>query len=190
MLMSPCNGSCLLTKASSIHPFWPGPVLFPIPLPVSAHDCLGSPEQGSPELGFLTSFQGPVTFGDIPFYFSREEWGSLDPAQRDLFWDIKRENSQNVALGKQWAQRGAEGSLALLSWRLSPPWSPSSSGWAQAGPTPAHPSEILSLPPKSLLSWLQRGLSLHLFKSPRRFLLCWCSLFSACDGMGNMPGLC
>ncbi|XP_030619483.1 zinc finger protein 213 isoform X4 [Delphinapterus leucas] len=42
---------------------------------------------------------GPVTFGDIPFYFSREEWGSLDPAQRDLFWDIKRENSQNVALG-------------------------------------------------------------------------------------------
>nr|KAF6442904.1 zinc finger protein 213 [Rousettus aegyptiacus] len=28
-----------------------------------------------------------------------EEWGSLDPAQRDLFWDIKRENSRNVALG-------------------------------------------------------------------------------------------
>lgn len=170
--------------------FWPGPVLFPIPLHVSAHDCLGSPEQGSPELGFLTSFQGPVTFGDIPFYFSREEWGSLDPAQRDLFWDIKRENSQNIALGKQWAQRGALASLALLSWRLSPPWSPSSNGWAQSGPTPAHPAGILSLPPKSWLSWLQRGLSLRLFKSPRRFRLCWCSLFSACDGMGNMPGLC
>ncbi|XP_045427322.1 zinc finger protein 213 isoform X2 [Pipistrellus kuhlii] len=29
----------------------------------------------------------------------REEWGSLDPAQRDLFWDIKRENSRNVAVG-------------------------------------------------------------------------------------------
>ncbi|XP_004438192.1 PREDICTED: zinc finger protein 213 [Ceratotherium simum simum] len=42
---------------------------------------------------------GPVTFGDIPFYFSLEEWGSLDPAQRDLFWDIKRENTRNVALG-------------------------------------------------------------------------------------------
>ncbi|KAF5918472.1 hypothetical protein HPG69_011915 [Diceros bicornis minor] len=42
---------------------------------------------------------GPVTFGDIPFYFSQEEWGSLDPAQRDLFWDIKRENTRNVALG-------------------------------------------------------------------------------------------
>ncbi|XP_004706241.1 zinc finger protein 213 [Echinops telfairi] len=42
---------------------------------------------------------GPVTFGDVPFYFSQEEWGSLDPAQRDLFWDIKRENSRNVSLG-------------------------------------------------------------------------------------------
>jgi KRAB and SCAN domain-containing zinc finger protein len=41
-----------------------------------------------------------VAFGDIPFYFSREEWGSLDPAQRDLFWDIKRENSRNATLGK------------------------------------------------------------------------------------------
>ncbi|XP_057603344.1 zinc finger protein 213 isoform X2 [Hippopotamus amphibius kiboko] len=49
--------------------------------------------------GSSTAMVGPVTFGDIPFYFSREEWGSLDPAQRDLFWDIKRENSRNVALG-------------------------------------------------------------------------------------------
>ncbi|XP_030156607.1 zinc finger protein 213 [Lynx canadensis] len=47
---------------------------------------------------FASDVHGPVTFGDIPFYFSREEWGSLDPAQRDLFWDIKRENSRNVAL--------------------------------------------------------------------------------------------
>ncbi|XP_024409052.1 zinc finger protein 213 isoform X1 [Desmodus rotundus] len=46
-----------------------------------------------------SEIRGPVTFGDIPFYFSQEEWGSLDPAQRDLFWDIKRENSRNVALG-------------------------------------------------------------------------------------------
>ncbi|XP_044089003.1 zinc finger protein 213 isoform X4 [Neovison vison] len=48
---------------------------------------------------FASEAYGPVTFGDIPFYFSREEWGSLDPAQRELFWDIKRENSRNVALG-------------------------------------------------------------------------------------------
>ncbi|XP_054445467.1 zinc finger protein 213-like isoform X2 [Pteronotus mesoamericanus] len=48
---------------------------------------------------FASEIRGPVTFGEIPFYFSQEEWGSLDPAQRDLFWDIKRENSRNVALG-------------------------------------------------------------------------------------------
>ncbi|XP_045398353.1 zinc finger protein 213 [Lemur catta] len=48
---------------------------------------------------FASGVQGPVALGDIPFYFSQEEWGTLDPAQRDLFWDIKRENSRNTALG-------------------------------------------------------------------------------------------
>ncbi|XP_023369649.1 zinc finger protein 213 isoform X1 [Otolemur garnettii] len=47
---------------------------------------------------FVSGVHGPVTLGDIPFYFSREEWGTLDPAQKDLFWDIKRENSRNTAL--------------------------------------------------------------------------------------------
>ncbi|XP_006873961.1 PREDICTED: zinc finger protein 213 [Chrysochloris asiatica] len=46
-----------------------------------------------------TGLHAPVTLGDVPFYFSQEEWGSLEPAQRDLFWDIKRENSRNVTLG-------------------------------------------------------------------------------------------
>uniref|UniRef100_A0A2K5V2G0 SCAN box domain-containing protein n=1 Tax=Macaca fascicularis TaxID=9541 RepID=A0A2K5V2G0_MACFA len=48
---------------------------------------------------FVSGVHGPVALGDIPFYFSREEWGTLDPAQRDLFWDIKRENSRNTTLG-------------------------------------------------------------------------------------------
>ncbi|XP_037671228.1 zinc finger protein 213 [Choloepus didactylus] len=51
------------------------------------------------DTSFSSGVQGPVTFGDVPFYFSREEWGSLEPAQRDLFWDIKRESSRNIALG-------------------------------------------------------------------------------------------
>lgn len=63
--------------------------------------CPHSQLSGRPELGHISSVQKPVALGDIPFYFSREEWGSLDPAQRDLFWDIKRENSRNAALGKQ-----------------------------------------------------------------------------------------
>ncbi|XP_003417701.3 zinc finger protein 213 [Loxodonta africana] len=60
-------------------------------------------KEGSPretmDICPASGVQGPVIFGDVPFYFSREEWESLDPAQRDLFWDIKRENSRNVALG-------------------------------------------------------------------------------------------
>ncbi|XP_003478180.2 zinc finger protein 213 [Cavia porcellus] len=48
---------------------------------------------------FASGVHAPVALGDIPFYFSREEWGSLDPAQRDLFWDIKRENSRNTTPG-------------------------------------------------------------------------------------------
>ncbi|XP_008248861.3 zinc finger protein 213 isoform X2 [Oryctolagus cuniculus] len=61
------------------------------------------PEEGAPrdtaQACFAPGVCGPVALGEIPFYFSREERGSLDPAQRDLFWDIKRENSQNTALG-------------------------------------------------------------------------------------------
>lgn len=56
---------------------------------------------GRPELGHISPFQKSVALGDIPFYFSREEWSSLDPAQRNLFWDIKRENSRDAALGEQ-----------------------------------------------------------------------------------------
>ncbi|XP_007655609.2 zinc finger protein 213 isoform X2 [Ornithorhynchus anatinus] len=48
---------------------------------------------------FSAGSQGPMTFGDVPFYLSREEWGCLDPAQRDLFWDMKRENFRNISLG-------------------------------------------------------------------------------------------
>lgn len=57
------------------------------------------PLPGRTQLSHSSPSQKPVASGDIPFYFSREEWGSLDPAQRDLFWDIKRENSRNAALG-------------------------------------------------------------------------------------------
>ncbi|EHB03146.1 Zinc finger protein 213 [Heterocephalus glaber] len=53
----------------------------------------------TPDACFASGVHGPGGLGDIPFYFSREEWGSLDPAQRDLFWDIKRENSRNTTLG-------------------------------------------------------------------------------------------
>ncbi|KAM9100901.1 zinc finger protein 213 isoform X1 [Sarcophilus harrisii] len=48
---------------------------------------------------FSSGTHGPMTFGDVPFYLSREEWGCLNPTQRDLFWDIKRENFRNISQG-------------------------------------------------------------------------------------------
>ncbi|XP_012587135.1 PREDICTED: zinc finger protein 213 [Condylura cristata] len=70
----------------------------------------GSAREAS-DAGPASGPHGPLTFGDIPFYFSREEWGSLDPAQRDLFWDIKRENSRNVAQGSGLRRQGPTSQL-------------------------------------------------------------------------------
>ncbi|XP_037363633.1 zinc finger protein 213 [Talpa occidentalis] len=90
---------------------------------------------------FASGVHGPLTSGDIPFYFSREEWASLDPAQRDLFWDIKRENSRHVAqgsgLGSQSPRRPLEEAGTVLpgqagAGRLGP-WSLEGAGaWAGA----------------------------------------------------------
>ncbi|XP_062954988.1 zinc finger protein 213 isoform X2 [Cynocephalus volans] len=60
---------------------------------------------------FASGVHEPMALGDIPFYFSREEWGSLDPAQRDLFWDIKRENSRNTTRGSAFGSQNERSQL-------------------------------------------------------------------------------
>uniref|UniRef100_A0A8C5KEJ9 Zinc finger protein 213 n=1 Tax=Jaculus jaculus TaxID=51337 RepID=A0A8C5KEJ9_JACJA len=98
-LWGPCELSVPLCLRSPwcclVNINWPGLLC----LASSDPFCPCPQPTGRPELS-PPSFQGPTALEDIAFYFSQEEWGSLDPAQRALFWDIKRENSQNTTLSK------------------------------------------------------------------------------------------
>ncbi|XP_037674909.1 zinc finger protein 132-like isoform X3 [Choloepus didactylus] len=70
--------------------------------------------------------QNSVTFKDVVMYFSQEEWGLLDVAQKHLYCDVMLENFELMTSLDPYLRGNAMATGASLYW------------WSQRTPRLAH----------------------------------------------------
>ncbi|KAL4686777.1 hypothetical protein H8959_018905 [Pygathrix nigripes] len=76
------------------------------------------PIQFFPKSFFNSKVKGSVTFQDVAIDFSEEEWGFLNPAERDLYTTVMLENYQNLV----WLGLSISKSVISLLEKRKLPW--------------------------------------------------------------------